>query len=88
MARPQILRQSARRLGNNLDRALGDPAKAVPFPVGLKAEPRQFQRKAFDFVAHMKQPQAWALAGSHQKIRSASRSMSARMYGESASRVE
>jgi hypothetical protein len=88
MARPQLFGKCARRLGNNLDRAFGNSAKAVTLPIGPEAEAGQFVREAIDFIAHMKQPQPRALAGSHQKIRSASRSTSARMYGESASRVE
>ena len=88
ITRPQVLGKGARRLGNNLDRAFGRPAKAVALPLGLEGQACQLVRKAFDFIAHMKQPQARVLAGSHQKIRSASRSTSARMYGESASRVE
>lgn len=83
-----LIRQSARRLGNDLDRALRCAAQAVTFAVSFKAEARQLPREAFDLIAHTKQPQARTLAGSHQKIRSASRSTSARIYGESASRVE
>src|SRR6266849_2037284 len=88
ITRPQVRGKGTRRLRNDLDRAFGNPAKAVTFPVGLEAQARQLLRKAFDFVAHMKQPQARAFAGGHQKIRTASRSTSARIYGESASRVE
>jgi hypothetical protein len=44
----QFLRKGPRRLRNNLDRALGNAAKAVALPVGLEAQACQFSRKAFD----------------------------------------
>jgi hypothetical protein len=43
---------------------------------------------ALDLIADMKQTGAGALAGSHQKIRTASRSTSPRMYGDKPERVE
>jgi hypothetical protein len=85
---PQFLGKGPRRFGSNLDCALGNAAKAVALPVGLEALAYQLSRKAFDFITHVKQPYARACADSHQKICTASRSTSARMYGESASRVE
>jgi hypothetical protein len=51
---PHFLRESPRRFGNNLDRTLGNAAKAVAFPISLEAQARQFSRKAFDFITHMK----------------------------------
>jgi hypothetical protein len=81
-------RNSSGRARAASDRAFGDPAKRVAVPVNFEIEVEELVRKAFDLIAHVKQPHARAFAGGHQKICSASRSTSARMYGESASRVE
>jgi len=37
--------------------------------INFEVEADELVRKAFDLIAHVKQPQARALAGSHQKIR-------------------
>jgi hypothetical protein len=44
----QFFRKCPRRLGNNLQRTLGNATKAVAVPVGLEALARQLSRKAFN----------------------------------------
>ena len=60
----QVFRQSARRLGNDLDRSFGYPAKPVALAIFFEAETGHLFRKAFDLIAHMEQPQTPAFAGS------------------------
>jgi hypothetical protein len=48
ITRSQFFRKRPRRLGNNLDCALGNAAKAVALPVGLEVQAGQLLRKAFD----------------------------------------
>src|SRR4051794_13540412 len=88
ITRPKFCGESPRRLGNNLDRAVGGPAKAVAVLVNLEIQAAKLQVKVSDFIADMEQAHAHILAGGHQNIRTASRSASGRMYGDSASRVE